>query len=417
MLQPIINLAQHTLMQGQTESPQQLHNHHQSQTKCKYPGCDKYKCQTHSKILSTLSALPVDFKTLLTLIESKEIKSVSVDPSQCMDCPHDINPIPSEINPIQQFPSFSDRDIQTLSTASTYFNTMEHIDKFRQELSKPPRRPRTTPHTSRIFRVKRQTHQSHKTSAVSSNCKSTIRRIIHESPTGERTTVEHEDRVESHKEFTTLSTFKTSEELEMFVEQSTHAYESKLNEYAQKSEIVLGALTKWFDELKMEKKTEGLVTDLSMDAILSGTLPESTRETIVQWNLWALLFNRSHPFVPVLQSIFYYTIDQYPDGNRKTFHCKFSSDRMNLDSVSVRVPEVLLRGIPIYSNVIHAFFETKFIPFKKKFMNNRRQQELTFNSKSSEENRITLDQMIEEHDFGYSDPNCNEINPRTCYSI
>jgi hypothetical protein len=290
--------------------------------------------------------------------------------------------------------------------------------------SQPP--PPTPPPTNLHDKLQQRIRQKH-TEARTSTAKNTkvnrkihkkIKRIIREAPSGEKVTEEHEETEDQSEKFETLVQFKTERELEVFVEETTERYESKLNEYAQNRDLVFGSLEKWFADIAQERIRDNLDTTLSIRELIQSSLDLFQKQTIMYWQLWTSLWpDSAKPItLPILQQIVYYNVETLADGPRKMFHCRFSDHKLSSNSIVLSVPEVLMRALPGYTDVIHAFFVSKFIPFKKIFMKYRRQQELGLRSPDPSEVEDILNRILEEEEVGgFQDDKFPEINARVCF--
>ena len=248
-----------------------------------------------------------------------------------------------------------------------------------------------------------------------------VKRIIRERE-GEKITEEHEETHDNVEKMETLVQFKTEQEVEAYVEETTERYETQLNEYAKNKELVFCSLSKWVEELA-EDKNQARLSIVPIRTLLDDARMDLyNKHIVIFWRLLSELWQDESegPQVPlpVLQQIVYYSIESFPDGPRKVFHCKFSDHKLSSRTMVVSVPEILLRAIPCYGNTIHAFFMTKFIPFKKVFMKYRRQLELAYESSHDKEVSDALDcAMNEEEANGFRDERFPEINPRVCYFV
>lgn len=243
-----------------------------------------------------------------------------------------------------------------------------------------------------------------------------IKRTIHQKTNGEKVTNEEIFSVDD----SCTSKLKTTEDIVKFVTLTTERYEEKINTYAQDKELVFSSLTKWYDKLSYDCTRKNIIWDCSTENLLS-TTSRKTQNIILNMKLFHTLWS-STPLtyeLPTLQGITYYTIDELPDGSRKVFHCKFSNSKLNSDYALVIVPEILLRSIPQYLPTIHAFFQTKFIPFKKSYMEHQKtKEELASKVNDDEAQSKLLDILLDEDEQnGMIELNAQipEINPRVCY--
>jgi len=264
------------------------------------------------------------------------------------------------------------------------------------------------------IRQKRIQSRTNKNSKTNQKVLKKVKRIIRENRSGDKVTEEVEETISSSQKLETLTIFKTEEELELFVEQTTERYETTINEYSKNKELVYSSLMKWFQEIAQERTEENLTKDISMEKLMRMNYSQNQKEIIIYWKLWQALWH-DDVSAPPLQYIDYYTIEALADGNRKMFHCAFSSDKLNSKCVKVSVPEILLRAIPAYRDILGAFFIAKFIPYKKIYMKHQRARELYMQSKNEAEVDEALNNMIDEEDTGFSSDLFPEINPRVCY--
>jgi len=277
------------------------------------------------------------------------------------------------------------------------------------KLNQRIRQKHTETRTSRNSHVKQDIHRK-------------VKRIIREKA-GEKITEEYEEIKDYSEKMETLIQFKTERELEMYVEETTERYESKINEYAKNKELVFSALTLWFEELALEKSKSKVDVSLPIKEIINNDKIELfDKHVILYWQLLNYMWadssdtaHRSPQSMPVLQQIIYYGIEQFPDGPRKVFHCNFSTHKLDSKFITLSVPEILLRALPCYTDIIHAFFISKFIPFKKIFMKHRRHLEILLDSKQESELGDAIDSLLEEDETGFKDDRFPEINPRVCY--
>lgn len=242
-----------------------------------------------------------------------------------------------------------------------------------------------------------------------------VKRLVRENKQGDKVTEEVEETISSSQKFETLTKFKTEHELELFVEQTTENYITKINEYAKNKELVYSSLIKWFQEIAQERAEENLTRDVAMNQLLGDhSYSQNQKEILIYWKLWQALWH-DDAVVPILQHIFYYTVEPLADGNRKVFHCAFSDDKLNQNYVRVSVPEILLRALPAYANMLEAFFISKFVPFKKIYMKHQRAREIYLESKNEKEVDEALENVIDEEDHGFKSELFPEINPQVCY--
>ena len=240
------------------------------------------------------------------------------------------------------------------------------------------------------------------------------RRFIYEK-NGETLTIEDETKETkmSTEKFHSLTVFKTEEEIEEYVQQTTQIYESKLNEYAQNKAVVGIALEKWIDELYKTKCEKNLKFSTIEELITNSDLDLDDKYDVVYCRLIDEMLQSEIQQTPLpsLQKIIKYTMQTFADKNLKVFHCHFGTRQ---HSLIVSVPEILMRSIPVYANTIHAFFLVKFIPFKCSFMKHRRNLELAYESGDETTKSEILDTMLLESDNSYFDDRFPEIDPNVC---
>lgn len=307
----------------------------------------------------------------------------------------------------------------------------QHMDEWRADivddhppLDKPPSPP--LPHSASVLRerLQRRIRQKHTETRTNSKTHQKIRkkvkRIIREKG-GEKITEEHEETEDHSERIESLVQFQTEQDVESYAEETTERYETKMIEYGQNKELVFSSLSKWFEAVALEKNQDQLDATLSIQPLLRSKLDLFQKQTVIYWQLWDALWKSEDTdpttvVLPVLQHIIYYTIETFPDGPRKVFHCKFSHHKLAPESIVVSVPEIFLRAFPCYADVIRAFFVTKFIPFRKTFMKHCRQQELLRHSSDNAEVELAADQALDEEESGgFQDEKIPEINPRVCY--
>lgn len=265
----------------------------------------------------------------------------------------------------------------------------------------------------------RQKHSTSKTSATSDirqQTKRRVKRIIRERG-GEKVTEEHEESTVESTQHDTLIKFKTEREIDLFVDETTSGYEQRLNDHAKNKELVFSCLTKWFEEVSFVKLRDGLDVSQDMGSLMQNQAYDlEQKQTVVYWQLWTHLWTPETIKAPVIQQITYYTIEVLPDGPRKVFLCKFSDNKLSPQFVLASVPEVLLRAIPAYNDIIRAFFVSKFIPFKKAFMKHQRNRELQLESKDEVQVDEALDGMFDDEESGgFKLSAFPEVDPRMCY--
>ena len=388
-------------------------------TRCDYIGCfqtvqtdsDTY-CPNHARIGSMLKPLShseypkvmdtmgtseqdssLYSKMLVLLEEYKQIRPMPLDRKENIDFYTRMDELRTEIlneeAKVRQSTSVGTPSVQCL----------------RQKLHQRIRQKHTETRTNKNSKVNQKTLKK-------------VKRIIREKG-GEKITEEHEETEDQSERMETLVQFKTEQELDVYVEETTERYDSKMVEYAQNKELVFSSLSKWFEEIANERTKDRLDTSLPIQKLMNTPrLDLFQKQTIIYWQMWSNLWQTDTevPPLPVLQQIIYYTIETLPDGPRKMFHCKFSHNKLAPESIVVSVPEIFLRAFPCYSDVIHAFFISKFIPFRKLFMKHRRQQELNLQSADQQLADATLDNIMDEEDqCGFKDDQITEINPKVCY--
>lgn len=324
----------------------------------------------------------------------------------------------------RQFPDL-DKPIQTVDQFEMLKSEIVNNDQSSSisHLQSPPSpQPASSSISALREKLKQRIRQKHTETRTNLNSKSNqktlkrLRRVIREKD-GEKITEEHEELEETKETCSSLTEFKTEQELDVYVEQSTERYEQKITDYAQNKDLVFSCLSKWYEELMVERLTDKLDTSIALQQLVCKDSSYSLlqRQTILCWKLWECLWDDSKP-LPILQQITYYTIDNYADGPRKSFHARFSYHKMADESIEVFVPEIFLRSFTQYKDVIRAFFLTKFIPFRKLFLQHRRQQELLLASGNDSDYSCALDGLLdEEEQLGFSDERFSEINPRVCY--
>jgi hypothetical protein len=323
----------------------------------------------------------------------------------------------------RQFPDL-DKPIQTVDQFEMLKSEIVNNDQTSSIFCPQPLSPHPPSSSISALRekLKQRIRQKHTETRTNLNSKSNqktlkrLRRVIREKD-GEKITEEHEELEESKETCSSLTEFKTEQELDVYVEQSTERYEQKITDYAQNKDLVFSCLSKWYEELMVERLTDKLDTSITLQQLVCKDSSYSLlqRQTILCWKLWECLWDDSKP-LPILQQITYYTIDNYADGPRKSFHPRFSYHKMADESIEVFVPEIFLRSFTQYKDVIRAFFLTKFIPFRKLFLQHRRQQELLLTSGNDSDYSCALDGLLdEEEQLGFSDERFSEINPRVCY--
>jgi hypothetical protein len=242
-----------------------------------------------------------------------------------------------------------------------------------------------------------------------------IHRICTEHPDGTKVTKESEQLSSESTEEKSSFLFETEEQIHLFVKEDTKRYEDGINNYANNTSLVFSSLEKWYDQLGTALLKEQCPTDLTIETLLySPSAAGLPKDMIIQWQLFKRLWSPQTK-IPVLKSIIFYTINPYPDGNRKEFHCQFSDSVVNKEYIDVVVPEILLRAIPNYRDTIQAFFHYQFIPFKKAFMNECRLQRLLANSKVEEEISTGTDEALDRIDQAYTNPAYPSIDHRVCF--
>jgi hypothetical protein len=273
--------------------------------------------------------------------------------------------------------------------------------------------------------IRRTTYSTQSTSLFSKveskrkskHTSSRTRRFIFEKD-GIKTTIE--EKIKDARKFTekieSLTVFTSEKEVDEFVEQTTHTYEIRLNEYAKNIEMIKTALGKWMCELHQMKQLANLNFETIRGLVENQNLELSQKFDAVYCRLIHVLLHQpqSHHILPVIQSIVKYTTQTFPDGNLKVFHCKFGDDHFSKHSIIVSIPEILLRALSPYRNTIHAFFVVKFIPFKSAFMKHRRQLELDVESTDETVRCNAIETLLIENDTSYQDARFPEIDPRTC---
>jgi len=367
---------------------------------CKVPVTGFSYCDTHKRIgglLSTITSHDVS-----EFIESNQRKFLEFETVKSQN---DFEKLKSEI---VRYDKDMDNVVDKISDA----------DKFStdSELSPPIYKLRE--------KLRQRIRQKHVQSRTNVNSKSNqktlkrIRRVIREK-NGEKITEEHEEMQETKETCSSLTEFKTEQELDVYIEQSTERYEQQMIDYAQNKELVFSSMAKWYQELMMDRLTDKLDTTISIQQLVSKTsnlhYDLLQRQTILCWKLWECLWDDSKP-LPILQQIVYYTIDNYADGPRKSFHARFSYHKMADEWIEVFVPEIFLRAFEQYKDTIRAFFMTKFIPFRKLFMQHLRHQESQLKSGDEANSSRAIDEILDEEEkLGFSHEKFSEINPRVCY--
>ena len=244
---------------------------------------------------------------------------------------------------------------------------------------------------------------------------SQTRRVIFEKD-GTKTTIEenvtHSQKITEKIE--SLSIFKSDQEVDEYVEQTTHLYESKLNEYATNITMIETALRKWMCELHQSRQTTNLYFDTIRHLTENSKLDLEQKFDAVYCRLFDVLGGYSQHVLPVLQQIVKYTMQTFPDGNLKVLHCKFGDDKFSEHSIIVSVPEILLRSLVPYLNHLHAFFVLKFVPFQKAFIKHRRKLEIDHESTDETSRKNAIDALLTELDNPYEDTRFYEIDPRVC---
>ena len=254
--------------------------------------------------------------------------------------------------------------------------------------------------------------------------KKTRRVIVEEKD--KRTIFEDEDNQTTH--FKSLSSFKTIKELEIFVAQDTQNYSTKLNQYAQNIELTHMVMKKWIQNMLhdyIQFRTRNQITQIfpfTLISIISSDFDVCDKQILFTsrliYEIWGDDNNHSPcKELPILQNINGYGFEQTPDGQRKVFDCEFSSSRLSPDLIIVTLPEIIIRSISQYANVIDAFFISKFIPFKTRFMKHRRELELVVNDHNVDSDRLDqiADIILHEEETGYRDPQIFNIDPKICF--
>lgn len=169
------------------------------------------------------------------------------------------------------------------------------------------------------------------------------------------------------------------DQIDMRVTQDTIDYAIKFQQtISNNPSLVTQTLHKWFEEIVHYNKQHQLPNDLSMSQVLSLTqhpslpnleLSQQDKEYVVLWKLWQHYHEPNKYPAPHLKAILFYGRNSYKGQMSKDFQCQFGSEnKMDLSSVNVHVPELLLRAIPTFVPVIDAFFQLHFIPFRKEFL-------------------------------------------------
>ena len=283
-----------------------------------------------------------------------------------------------------------------------------------------------------------ESSQSTKTRQKAKHTITQTRRVILEKD-GTKTTTE--EKIKDSKQFTelieSLTVFKSEKEVDEFVERTTTTYESKLNEYAKNVVLIETALEKWMCELHQSRQLANLNFESIRQLVTNSNLELEQKFDAIYCRLIDILLatqpqlsathSQSHsqhsatplphdPFkFPVLQQIVKYTMQTFPDGNLKVFHCKFGDHKFSEHFIIVSVPEILLRAFSFYSNQLHAFFIVKFIPFMSAFMKHRRQLEIDFESADETNRQGAIESTLAEVDNPYQDSRFPEIDPRMCF--
>jgi len=268
--------------------------------------------------------------------------------------------------------------------------------------------------TARLVHTQRQT-QTQKQSRTHQRLRQKIKRTIREKG-GEKVTEEQEETEKESERVETLVQFATEQQVDVYATETTERYEARINAYAQNKELVHSVLVKWYEALNQERLQDRLDTSLSLvNLITHPGWDLFQKQSIMSLQLWSALWSEHNPQpLPVLQKIVYYTVEDFPDGRRKAFHCQFASHKLATESLVVVLPEIFLRAFPPYADVIRAFFITKFLPFRRMFMKHRWHQE-RMQHRGGVDAEKALNQFLEEEENGgFRQAAWPEINPCVC---
>lgn len=409
-----------------------------SNFKCNYIGCkntpfqSKSYCEKHNKIM-----LRVDDFVPNINFNDPELQPILAQFNITILQP------PQPLRPPSQRTEEDDKITQD-KTYSPYknINRTLDLDRLKQEIitpfenSKNPSNQLLKEKLHKAMNMKKTQTKTLKHKHKTKKMMKKIHRIITEKNNGEKIIEEFEESISEKKNITLSTKFKSEQEINMYVEESTELYTNKITEYAQNKELVFSSLKQWFQDIQKDisdlSREENVsiqsLENISMEQLLDNNYNYSYKESIVQWKLWDALWkeekdnnnnNNTSIYLPILQSISFYTIEPLADGKRKVFQCQFSSSRTNRKILTVSVPEILLRAFKNYLPLINAFFISKFIPFKKLFMKHKMlDNDEEVNEEVNEELTNTRqNKLIEAQDEIFSVPSIPEINPCVCYYV